>query len=309
MNGMNEFVGSASDVREGNAFATLQLLKSFRTTVHQSALVHVEHSGVAGSVSEVAGYETNFQVALPYFGVFAYTTGRRSWLIDANRVFFASPGWEFFEHHPQAIGHTAVLVNPSRELLEEICGSPGPNKSSAFMDASRPATMRLRLLTHQILRLGTSPVEPLLKDEWVIHTLHEAMRISGRPKSISSRAVGRAKEFLHAHSGERLSLEQISRHVGVSPVYLTQEFKRSEGIPLYRYQMQLRLTRALSDLPDCVDITGLALDLGFSSHSHFTSVFRHEFGLTPSEYRLTIGSERLLVANRFRFEAHKRRHA
>jgi AraC-like DNA-binding protein len=33
------------------------------------------------------------------------------------------------------------------------------------------------------------------------------------------------------------------------------------------------------------DITGLALDLGFSSHSHFTDVFRREFGSTPSEIR------------------------
>jgi AraC-like DNA-binding protein len=33
------------------------------------------------------------------------------------------------------------------------------------------------------------------------------------------------------------------------------------------------------------DLTSIALDLGFSSHSHFTDVFRREFGSTPSEVR------------------------
>jgi AraC-like DNA-binding protein len=82
-----------------------------------------------------------------------------------------------------------------------------------------------------------------------------------------------------------MRLSEIAEQVGVSPVYLTQEFTRAEGIPLYRYQRRLRLARALEELPDCDSITGLALDLGFCSHSHFTSAFRSSFGLTPSEYR------------------------
>ncbi len=97
--------------------------------------------------------------------------------------------------------------------------------------------------------------------------------------------IDRAKEALHAHSGERLSLQQMAKLVSVSPVYLTQEFTRSEGMPLYQYQLRLRLSRALLKLPYSNNITELALDLGFSSHSHFTSVFRKAFGVTPSQYR------------------------
>jgi AraC-like DNA-binding protein len=48
---------------------------------------------------------------------------------------------------------------------------------------------------------------------------------------------------------------------------------------------QLRLARALVELPYSTDITSLALDLGFSSHSHFTLAFRSAFGCTPSEFR------------------------
>ena len=127
--------------------------------------------------------------------------------------------------------------------------------------------------------------DALGNDELTIQMMRAAMQgtpVRGRP---SARMVDRAKEFLHAHDGSRLSLEEVSSAVGVSPVYLTQEFTRSEGVPLYRYYLSLRLARALTELPHSDDITGLALDLGFSCHSHFTLAFRKAFGMTPSQYR------------------------
>jgi AraC family transcriptional regulator len=33
------------------------------------------------------------------------------------------------------------------------------------------------------------------------------------------------------------------------------------------------------------DLTGVALDLGFSSYSHFSSAFKKAYGLTPFEFR------------------------
>jgi AraC family transcriptional regulator len=42
---------------------------------------------------------------------------------------------------------------------------------------------------------------------------------------------------------------------------------------------------------DC-DLTELALNLGFSSHSHFTDAFKREFGRTPSEEKATAGKNK-----------------
>jgi len=49
--------------------------------------------------------------------------------------------------------------------------------------------------------------------------------------------------------------------------------------------MQLRLSYALAELPHTDDLTMLALETGFSSHSHFSAVFRRAFGCTPSQFR------------------------
>jgi AraC-like DNA-binding protein len=95
----------------------------------------------------------------------------------------------------------------------------------------------------------------------------------------------RAKLVLSSNLGRRWTLAEIGGAVGVSPVYLTQVFRQVEGLPLYRYQLQLRLARALDLLDDCSDLTGLALDLGFSSYSHFSTAFKQAYGLTPLAFR------------------------
>jgi AraC-like DNA-binding protein len=56
-------------------------------------------------------------------------------------------------------------------------------------------------------------------------------------------------------------------------------------MPLSRYQRTLRLARALDLLGEYEDLTALGLDLGFSSHSHFTAAFRQLYGRTPSAFK------------------------
>jgi AraC-like DNA-binding protein len=54
---------------------------------------------------------------------------------------------------------------------------------------------------------------------------------------------------------------------------------------LHAYRTELRLRHALERLLERREhITQIALDLGFSSHSHFTAAFRRAFGLTPSAF-------------------------
>ena len=63
-------------------------------------------------------------------------------------------------------------------------------------------------------------------------------------------------------------------------------FRQRTGVPLHRYLTRLRLRAALERLAGgVIDLTALALDLGFSSHSHFSDSFRREFARTPSDVR------------------------
>ena len=97
--------------------------------------------------------------------------------------------------------------------------------------------------------------------------------------------MDRIKLVLASDLARRWSLGEIAAEVGGSPVYLTQLFQQVEGLPLYRYQLRLRLARALDLLAQYDDLTTLSLDLGFSSHSHFSAAFRQAYGRSPSDFR------------------------
>ena len=89
-------------------------------------------------------------------------------------------------------------------------------------------------------------------------------------------------------TGVNRVLAEIAAAVGVSPVYLTQVFGKVEGMPLYRYQLRLRLARALDLLPAHDDLALLGFELGFSSHSHFSAAFRRSYGRTPAEFQRAV---------------------
>jgi AraC-like DNA-binding protein len=114
-------------------------------------------------------------------------------------------------------------------------------------------------------------------------TSHAAGASPGRQK-----LVDRAKVAMSADLARRWTLAEIAAEVGVSPVYLTQVFQQVEATPLYRYQLRLRLARALDMLGEYDDLTALGLDLGFSSHSHFSAAFRRAYGRTPAEFQRSV---------------------
>jgi transcriptional regulator GlxA family with amidase domain len=58
------------------------------------------------------------------------------------------------------------------------------------------------------------------------------------------------------------------------------------GTSIYDYVLRERLARTLEAVLDCGDdLTMIALDAGFSSHSHFTARFKSVFGCAPAALR------------------------
>ncbi len=140
---------------------------------------------------------------------------------------------------------------------------------------------------------------PELKSSWIAEPLEaETLALTLLQRSLGPRTtraagatygrqrlVDRVKLVLAGDLARRWTLGEIGAEVRVSPVYLTQVFQQVEGLPLYRYQLRLRLARALDLLAQYDDLTMLSLDLGFSSHSHFSAAFGKAYGRSPSEFR------------------------
>ncbi len=106
-------------------------------------------------------------------------------------------------------------------------------------------------------------------------------------------AVERAKEFLVEHFHERPAVRAAARLVDYAPHHFERMFREETGISFHQYLMELRLRQAAVRLDEGADnLSSLGLDVGFSSHSHFTTAFRVRFGCPPGAYRWRGASSR-----------------
>lgn len=94
---------------------------------------------------------------------------------------------------------------------------------------------------------------------------------------------------LVAYTDEHLcfapSLSDISLLVGLSPSHVAKKFRQSTGLSLCHFINRRRILRSLETLKTESPLVSIALDLGFSSQSHFTRVFSDLTGMTPAKYR------------------------
>ncbi len=264
-----------------------------RTRVFHSAGVLVENLefSSSGEGNTVEGFSPEFQVCLPYAGLFVWQVGGESVVADPNQVLFVRGGEPFHVRGSIERGYGELIVTPAVELLAELAGMSETRLHAhpLFRRRSRRVSMAVQVLRARLLhssRIHHS--DGLAAEEVVLTLLRSALQMedpSYEPRATTRRMLRRAKEFVEANFSAALRLNDVARAVNASPAYLTDVFRRAEGVSLHRYIVQLRLARALVELPEATDLTTLALDLGFSSHSHFASAFRRAFGCTPSEFR------------------------
>jgi AraC-like DNA-binding protein len=257
-----------------------------RSILYSSELGCVEDFHAPGDCPAPHGHSAEYQLVFPYAGAFEWHVGVSLVFLDVTRVLFVNAGEDYADSHVAGAGHDSIIITPRLSMLQELCGYAMPSRHPAFQRVATPTTPRMNMQTHRLLHLGAAGPDALATDELMIALLRDALASTQGVACTSPRhAVVRAKEFLHAYLCQPISLNDIAQAVQVSGAYLTDAFTRLEGVSLCRYRMRLRLNRALVELPRCQGITGLAIDLGFSSHAHFSNAFKTLFGVSPSAFR------------------------
>lgn len=229
------------------------------------------------------GFSPDFQIALPYRGLFLWQVGDDEIVGDPNQVLFVKGGEPY---RVQTRGFAELIITPDPSVLAEL----GMPRHPLFRRRAWRADPQLQSFRTRFLHWArSSDPDPLQAEEMVLGLIRTAMQSDdGRDTpcgATTARLIRRTKEILQAQLSRRVLLTDVARAVGASPAYLTDLFSRVEGLSLHQYLTQLRLAHALVELPHTNDLTTLALDLGFSSHSHFTYAFRRGFGCTPSQFR------------------------
>jgi AraC family transcriptional regulator len=231
-------------------------------------------------------------LVFPYRGIYLRHVGTDQAVADANHVLFFNADEGYQVSHPVTGGDSSLSLKLSDEVLCEL--APGESLSARAVVGFRlqhqridPRAQALVALLRHSLENGT--IEPLEAENL---TLTLVCRSLGPRTSHESRATyarrrlaDRVKVLLASDLSRRWTLAAIAAEIRGSPVYLTQVFQQVEGIPLYRYHLRLRLARSLDLIAQYEDLSALAADLGFSSHSHFAAAFRQAYGRSPTAFR------------------------
>jgi AraC family transcriptional regulator len=231
-------------------------------------------------------------LVFPYRGVFVRHLGHDDAVAEANQVLFFN-AWEGYQvSHPVAGGDACLDLVVDNAILRELAprDSLRQGEHPAFVRQRRRIDSRAQALVALLRHSLHKGIAESLEAESLALVL--AQRALGPRTSHAAgarfgrqRLVDRAKLVLAGDPSRRWTLAGIAAEVGGSPVYLTQVFQQVEGMPLYRYHLRLRLTRALDLIDQYDDLSALSFDLGFSSHSHFSAAFRQAYGRSPTAFR------------------------
>lgn len=95
-----------------------------------------------------------------------------------------------------------------------------------------------------------------------------------------------ARDYIHAHYNENISVADISRVLNLSPNYLSKLFRSETGIRIVEYINQYRIEAAKKLLRETnLKVYEVGEKTGFQETSYFCKVFKEITGITVSEYR------------------------
>lgn len=228
----------------------------------------------------------------PQSVVFYHAAGERvsAWRLPADRHQFLTLEFsrDFLARHLG--GHEAALHPVVRRIL-------AGQKEGPWTSAPAPLTASLR---KKLAALQDPPVRAAAAPLWY---QGEAMAVMAdlffqgepaaapatRQKAVARQRVDKAIEILGQRLADPPTLEELGREVGCSPFYLSRTFSRQMSMTIPQYIRQIRMERAAELLKSGrFNVTEAALEVGYSSISHFSHAFYETMGCCPGLYPLGV---------------------
>jgi methylphosphotriester-DNA--protein-cysteine methyltransferase len=255
-------------------------------------------------------------------GVFRRMRQGETLVADANHVLFFNAGEPYRYSHPLPGGdECTILVLDGRRALELVlrhAPRDADDPNTPFRLGHGLASPLAARLHYELLALARRGAPQLVLDDVVEELLDEAVgaayrtrgvRAGSEPAAASARRrrselVEAAKRAVNQRIERLPSLGGLAGELGCSPFHLSRTFHQAAGLSLRAYVGRLRARRAAHRLAaGAHDLTGLALELGYADHSHFTNAFRQEWGMPPSRFRdsqraASAGPRNILQASR-----------
>lgn len=99
-----------------------------------------------------------------------------------------------------------------------------------------------------------------------------------------------AKSYIDSRLSQEITLDQVAAMVGLTPTYFSSLFKKMTNETFVKYRINRRIDRSkvLLAVPH-IRIIDIASEVGYDDYPHFTKTFKKLVGVTPSDYRASLG--------------------
>jgi DNA-binding response OmpR family regulator len=118
----------------------------------------------------------------------------------------------------------------------------------------------------------------------------EQIQVKGNNDALMERVM----KYINAHLADPdLNVEKLTEEVGISRAQLHRKLKEIAGVSAGEFIRNLRLEQAARLIEEGqINITQVAYSVGFNNQTHFSTVFKKHYGMSPSEYAETKRNEK-----------------
>lgn len=110
--------------------------------------------------------------------------------------------------------------------------------------------------------------------------------------SMSVPEIFNSMQYINAHLLDKLTIDQLAEHAGMSKSYYSHIFKKLNGTSPIDYIISKRIELSRSALKRTDDnILDIAKKYGFNNTANYNRAFKLKTGMTPSEFRKRSRSE------------------
>lgn len=227
-------------------------------------------------------------------------------IVTSNHLSLHAPGSTYSRKPVDARGEFAECIALSPQFLRRIRAEHGLNANAsdaalfahAFAPCSARSFMALRRL-FALARERSGGLDSQTMERMVAGIAIEALRgaqeraaverkernARRRSERVQRRQRVEEAKVLLANEFAESSMSGLAARLRCSEGHLSRVFHTLTGYRLVEYRTELRLRRGLVQIERTgSDMADIAAQLGFVSHSHFSSTLRKRFGVTPTEY-------------------------
>ena len=237
-------------------------------------------------------------IVLPLTAVEIQPRDARSIVTSSARVMFYNRGQPYRRHllhqegdrclyfglPPQTV-HEALEAHeaPARDhWAQPFEWTWGPIQPRVFLRAL-VLHRRVRAAPDGVLEAVLTLLDAVVGEAAALHAGRRAkpLRIGRKTQD----AVDETLRFLVMNPEQPMTLADLGRRVDLSPFHLARSFRASTGMSVHECRDRMRVLSALRRLEGPARLIDIAMDAGYSSHSHLTQAFQRVLGEPPSAIR------------------------